>query len=445
MTRTSKNGDDPRGSRLRRELPSEQGAIIGSIVLGVGTIGFVVLFLFVGGYIPQSKATGNPEQVAQVPQPRIPVEQDPVQPPRDRVEQPNKDRREPPVVNKDKRERPPPPPPPVIHPFDVAVPDGVLAPPPMDIDNLRVTRFRLQAGELLPCLCWADDGNSFYCIEKSTGTLHHIALDGYKELASKSLGVECVWLSRSAEGFLVSSLRPTQITLVDIASLKPIKTYTMPDDFRAVSTPKLSFAYVGSHKDQPVAKGFAVLDLKKDKYVAQYLPQQFPKSVGFHKPIVSPDGNYLLTAGGSGGIYRYRIDGARLTFDQGCGDIVHGCRCNYEVCISPDSKWVSMPVSVGNERGPITYVFGMTNLNAPLLRLSQGNPCETIAFDPPGQMIYAPSDEGPLVIFNYQGSKVKAYKFVKEGETTRFILPHPDGRKLLVLADRGLYYVEVTR
>ncbi len=329
------------------------------------------------------------------------------------------------------------------------LPVGVLAPGPIPIDDLRVTRFRLATEQMLPCLRWSADGKSFFCLDKS-GTLRRLALDSFRELKVRSLGGDCLWMSPSAAGLLVSISKPGggQIVVVDPDTLDTRQTYPMPEGYRAVSAPSFAGAYVGPGKDGLAMHSLGVLDLNVGRYLAQYQMQRgrigpFPRDAGWTYPVLSEDGHCLYCVAGNGGIVRWKVNGPQIVCEQISEDLIHGCNCRRVIQLSPGGQWVCMPTTVGNERGPITYLYASDNLASPALRISGGWPANAIGLDPVAQRIFSQDRTYPLIVRDSQGVKQKSYRFNRENEESFQFLVHPQGRKLVILGQRGLYYVEM--
>src|SRR5262249_58808800 len=124
-------------------------------------------------------------------------------------------------------------------------------------------------------------------------------------------------------------------------------------------------------------------------------------------------------------------------------DLVRGCNSRRMIQLSPDGKWVVMPTSVGNEPGPTTHMYATSNLNVPKLSLKGGFPAWAVGFDPVAQRIFMQDDTSPLILYDFRGNKLKSYRFHRENEDASVYLVHPEGRRVIILAQRGLYYVEM--
>jgi hypothetical protein len=321
--------------------------------------------------------------------------------------------------------------------------DGVLAPGVRPFEDIRLTEFTLDSRTLAPCLFWAADGKSFYCLNKDDGTVRRIALDGFKELAKRSVDSKCIWLAPSAEGLLLSTETPPSFSVLDPVTLEEKSKCALPAGYRAVSGWNLSFAYVGMNQQDGTPRGFAVWDLKKGKWAAELLPRQFKRDAGFDHPQVTPDGKYLVARGGNGGIHRYRLDGAKVILEQSSPGITNGA--TRELHVSIDSTWICLPTGGGNEPQYSTQVYALANLTKPALVFKQGAFPQAVGFDPVAKKIFAQDSGVPLKLFGYDGQPGKTYQFETQGESAHQFLVHPEGRKLLILGDRHLYYVEIPK
>ncbi len=202
---------------------------------------------------------------------------------------------------------------------------------------------------------------------------------------------------------------------------------------------------MGAGKRDVSESRLAVLDLVDHKVVAGY-PLPIPRNIrnpAWSYPVVTPDGEYLLTIGMDNNLVRSRIKGKVVTAEQVGSSITRGGNCEFRAVVSPDGKWVSLPVSIGNEPGPVTQIYAVKDLTIPVLRVKHEGPAQSLAWDPPAERIYTQTDYHPLVVFNYQGSKLKEYKFHRENETALAYLVHPEGRRVVIIGQRGFYYVDM--
>ena len=90
-----------------------------------------------------------------------------------------------------------------------------------------------------------------------------------------------------------------------------------------------------------------------------------------------------------------------------------------------------------------THLYAVGNLDKPLAILKSGAYPVAIGFDPKAKLVYAQNHEKQLIVFTADGIKGKEYDLGTGG--TRQLLVHPDGRKLIVFADKKISYVELPK
>jgi hypothetical protein len=165
--------------------------------------------------------------------------------------------------------------------------------------------------------------------------------------------------------------------------------------------------------------------------------------VNFEKAVVSQDGKLLFTTGGIEQVFRFRLEGAEVKFEEASPRIIQG---RFEgLCVSPDGQFICAPCGGGNyqlegeKRQPYsTAIYFTSSFKAPLLRLASGAYPMAVGFDPKSGLLYAQNGQSQLIVFNADGTKLKEYTLGKGGMgSTRQFLVHTDGRKMLVLGEGG--------
>src|SRR5262249_22579457 len=115
----------------------------------------------------------------------------------------------------------------------------VIAP---GLKALQLVGDGMKPGDMLPCICWAKDSQSFYTLEKY-GTLRRISADGQRQLAKLHLGVPCSWLSLSAEGLVVTPTGGSEVWVINGDLSLITKKIPLPvKGMGAISAPSLSVA-----------------------------------------------------------------------------------------------------------------------------------------------------------------------------------------------------------
>jgi predicted Zn finger-like uncharacterized protein len=309
-----------------------------------------------------------------------------------------------------------------------------------NIADLSVKECTLNAGTMLRCLCWSDDGKSLFALEAS-GILHRIELDGLKETLQADVGARCSWMTQSHQGLLVAVTGLQEVWTVDPTTLQTKQKIPAPQIDRIASSPRLDIAFATGGSDFPGQEMISVLDLRKSQIVKQYQGRELTnKFVGFKFPAVTPDGRYLFTMGGMEQLNRFRIDRDALVYEESSDRIAQNGQA---IEISPDSKYVCLPSGGGNydPSGPyVTFVYSARNLSKPEIRLRSGAFPRTVGFDPKKGYIYTQNMRNPLVLFTSNGIKQKEYA-IPGASDVKQILPHPQGGRLLLLTSTRLFVV----
>ena len=122
----------------------------------------------------------------------------------------------------------------------------------------------MDAKNMLPCICWAKDGQSFYVLEK-TGTLRRISADGQIQLGKLELGAACGWLTLSAEGPVVTLSGAAEAWLVadDLSQVRN-KMRLPQAGMRVVSAPTQGIAAIAGK-----GNSVTLFDLKTGNLVKQ--------------------------------------------------------------------------------------------------------------------------------------------------------------------------------
>jgi hypothetical protein len=300
----------------------------------------------------------------------------------------------------------------------------------------------LKAEAILPCLVWTADGEAFFCLEKG-GTLRRITLNEFKEESNTLTGDGARWLSTSAEGLLVSRGQGagSELLVFDPVTLEKKSTIPIPANHRAVSAPSLSVAITAPEKGGNTdAPAIGVLDLKTSKWVNQYPAKVLQRNAGMSCPQVTGDGKYLLARDNSHGITRYRIEKSALFIDEVSGEL--GAGHTEEIHLSNDGEWFVLPCGggSGSARGYHTHVFLVKNLKVPVVDFEQGAYPKAVGVDSRAKVIWAHNYETPLAYYKFTGELVKKIKLGKGGDV-RLLATHPEGSRLLVLKEDGLFFV----
>jgi hypothetical protein len=327
---------------------------------------------------------------------------------------------------------------------------------PQAVGDLKVTPLTLGAGRGPACLCWSADGKAFYHLD-GKGTVRRIGLPDFKEEAALPAGKQCAWLSLSSEGVVLTVTEAQEMWLLDPRTLKVTTKVPIARAKRVVSAPKLAFAYAA--EVDFAGCSLTAIDLKAGKPVKQHGNDIAPGGVGYDNPVVTQDGKYLFATGGAEQVYRFKLDGEEIKFEEASPRLLQG---RFEgICLSPDGDYVCAPAGGGNypldgqPAAPYcTYIYSTASFKKPALVLKQGAYPLAVGFDLRSGLLYAQGTGGNFLIFDAQtGIKLKEHNLAEgQGQPggTRQFLAHPEGRKVLVLGEPAVengtppvWYVEL--
>ena len=99
----------------------------------------------------------------------------------------------------------------------------------------------------------------------------------------------------------------------------------------------------------------------------------------------------------------------------------------------------------GNPNGKpyATSLFPVTDLSQPAVILESGEFPACVGFDVQTGGFYGHNRDACLIVFDAQGRKKREVKMDPRSNRTQFVLPHPDGGKVLVLSQNGLCLVNL--
>ncbi len=305
-----------------------------------------------------------------------------------------------------------------------------------DVQDLTVTELR---GTSAPCLCWNDAGTSYYTLDNSKGVVTRVALAGFKEERRLETGHQCTWLSMSLSGLLLTVADLGEVWVLDEETLAVTDRVALPGAVRVVSAPESPTAF-GLCDDGSLW----IVDLAEMQRLVHFLPTP---TRGLQRPVITADGKYLFCTNANGGsIHRFAVIGQELVFEESSAD-----RPGDEAsapCPSADGKFVCLPSGRGDKpvaEGPTTTVFPADNLKAPAFFVDTGEPVTAVGFDAKAGKVYAANGTGSLLVFNQAGVQDKKYAKVTGPKPVLQYLVHPEGRKMLVVAEDKMVFVEWSR
>jgi DNA-binding beta-propeller fold protein YncE len=299
-------------------------------------------------------------------------------------------------------------------------------------DGLAITELNLASDKLVNDLLWTPRGDAFFALTKE-GVLSRVALaqQDFVEEKRVDLGQQCSFLALSAEGLVATMTELEEVWVIDPAKLEVRKRIAAPKVQRAVSSPALKTAIAVGQE------GVSVIDLVQGKIAPQFgqLPTRHARA--------SPDGKYYFAEGGIEQLCSYRIQGTDLIEHQKTERIAQN---GQSICISPDSKWVCLPSGGGNYGAGggnyNTFVYSVDDLRTAAFTVKSGAYPRLAAFDPVDKVMFTQNHDKQLMVFTMDGKKLKEFNLPTGGDPKQFV-PHPKGKKLLVVLERAVLFVDL--
>jgi serine protease Do len=317
----------------------------------------------------------------------------------------------------------------------VTTPGASLLGTERTVSDARVVPLQIDGGALVANLLWSTDGKSFYALER-TGILHRISLPDFKDVRVLTTGKQCEYITLSKEGLVLGMPQSQEVWLVDAQTLAVKKRIAVAGLTGLASAPAISVAFATQ-----AGSNVSIIDLTAGK-----VDRQIRSESRF--PTVTPDGQYFLCENEER-LHRLAISGKNLIQEQSGPRIGQNPQ---RIEVSADSNYVALPSGGGNYNvddhpptGPYsTYVYKVTDLSKPVIAIKSGAYPRAFAFDKTAGRLYAQNYEYQLIVFTPGGIQEKTFKLAsRDREDTRQILPHASGRRVLVLTDKSIYWVEI--
>jgi len=320
-------------------------------------------------------------------------------------------------------------------------PNTALEPNVRTQDGLTVTNLNRLSGELVNDLIWSANGEAFFALT-SNGVLRRVAKKGWIVERQIDLEHPCSSLAISATGLLIALPNLQQVWVIDPDTLAVKKRIGSPGAYRVLSGPTLNFALTASKPTQgfPPRDVVVYVDLQKGQATFEY------KAPVQHANL-TPDGKYYFAQSGIEELWGFRVKDKSLNMESKSDRIAQNGQC---ICVSPDSKMVCLPSGGGNYNAGSSYstlVYQVDSLSRPVLTLESGAYPRLVGFDPKGKLVFAQNFEHPLIVYSITGNLLGKYKLgTAQGQSdARQFVAHPDGKKLLVLTQRELLFVEIDK
>jgi hypothetical protein len=306
----------------------------------------------------------------------------------------------------------------------------------------KVTKLKFDAGRLAGQPQWSADGRFAFFLT-TDGVLHKLEVPRFRETWRLPIGKTCSQLGMTSAGLVAHLKNSHELWLIDGESMHVKNKTPAPGVDRILTSPSLSWLYGVSADKRFLAMinaetGKADAQISIAPYAAMRSPSGRRGPGAFDRAILSPDGKFLF-CGTSGSIARFGVGRRKLELQDIGPSIASGNAQNINV----GASYVAFTAGGGNwSRGYGTYIYDSSNLHMPKLQVTSGAYPRTVGFDPVTGKIYAQNFEVQLLVFSATGEKEREIKLTRRGNEPRAFVPHPQGNKLLVIAD-GVFWVEL--
>jgi hypothetical protein len=322
--------------------------------------------------------------------------------------------------------------------------------------DATVWPIKVDSRNTIPSMQWSEDGKILFTLE-TRGLVRRISTETFTEERQLLIGRKCNWMDRSKDGLLVLVQDLQEIWVLDEEKLTVKKKIPCGKSMRMTASPATGIAFAGNGRDELTA-----VDTSSGKSVREFnafkINADQGKKIKRHKdgvvlsefgmPTLTPDGKYLFCVGFEC-LHRFKVSGNDLVYEEMGPRIGQNPQ---RIEISPDSKYVALPSGGGNynisdhpQIGSYgTYVYRVSDLQMPIMSISSGAYPRTLQFDRQAGLVYAENHERCLITFTPKGLKEKEYQIEGSGEPRQFLV-HPQGKKLLILSEPGLFWVELAK
>ncbi|MCE9582565.1 MAG: hypothetical protein K8T20_08740, partial [Planctomycetes bacterium] len=286
------------------------------------------------------------------------------------------------------------------------------------------------------------------------GLARRFSVPEFREEARFEIGKAVAGVSVSKEGVVVELQEAREIWVLDS---KTLARKAVATDIRAshlACCPSLSQAIFTRDERQ-----LAILDLKSGKVLKEVTLADLEKAAGakVKRPkntwlnqaqslALSPDGKYLFCVGNEA-LHRIRVSGVNLAYEES-GERIGGSQ---RIEISADSRFVALPAgataATKNRAGVTPYatdLFRIGDLGTPVSTVDFGGFAAAVAWEKGTGRLYAQNSSRNLIVCDAKGTKQAEYVVPGiQARMTRELLPHPEGRRVLVRTEDGLFWFDL--
>ncbi len=325
--------------------------------------------------------------------------------------------------------------------------------PPKTIDGAKISGIDVNAAGTSPNMALTTDGNGFYVLTPDEVRRY----DWGGKIAATNRTPAMKLLAVGAEGVLVANsldaklLDPVTLANKNSGPLNSPRWLSIAQNLLVVRSDALGFIMTVDLATFRARNNY--LDVKVKGVPATMV---LPSATGKSNPMLTPDAKLLFTRG-NGRIFRWKMNDYKIDRAAESGPEIAGADGG-ELVMSPDGKYVAWLHPTGNkaeasfdikpEPGTATFVFDVNHFRKPAAALVHGPKPTCLAFGSRDQAFVGTSGNH-LLQFGAIGSgaemkPLKDFNLDEYGKI-RQILIHPDGDKLIILADKDLLRVDLPK
>lgn len=325
-----------------------------------------------------------------------------------------------------------------------------------------ITQFQTEASETLPDIAWSADGMHLFTCEPD-GLLRKYSISERREVAQMDLKRAVSHISRSKLGLLVCFRFDQRIALVDEELLTITREVavarTSPADrseLKACGNMQNSMVFVAN------GETLISIDMSDGSSEKVSIESDLVKPVSrpidnfyFNQLKATSDGKYLFAYSKPPyALHRLRVAGRSVFMEeQGLTHLHADARRLHEICLSEDSRLVSLPIggTIEDENHPDVgtgaYIYSVNDLQKPVVSIYSNEknarwelPIVRVSIDLPGKRVY--TSEGSLLkVFGFDGAQENEFD-LGPNFYGKQIFVHPDGHRLCVPGRGSICWID---
>jgi hypothetical protein len=300
--------------------------------------------------------------------------------------------------------------------------------------DISLTILNLYGARLARGCPWSEDGRRLFFLQKD-GNLLEVHVPEWEVRRQLTLPGTFSGLALCKAGLVLVRNSTSDLVLVDAQTLTTKCCVHMPGAHHIAASPAAPLVFA------PTGRKLRIVNMEDFT-----LQQELDTGEEISHPEVTPDGKYFFCAGGfQSCMRRFAICGGGAVVD---GRTRRGTNVR-QVDVSADSKYAA--IAFGGGASPpsgypnisyATYVYHVDDLTRPAMALYPGAYPHTAVVDPATGRFYTQNSDCRLIVFSAGGELENAYRWYDCGDTQRLIV-HPHGKKVLVITEGRLAWVEL--